>query len=89
MVWYKKVDSFLSIDRKRRYLVQKPSNATFSCRTLYGSYPVSVMFSYCLIGGCHGSAFLYLYVIASRLGEEAAIFGGFCWKDSRPSSPPS
>ena len=23
MVWYKKVDSFLSIDRKRRYLVAK------------------------------------------------------------------
>lgn len=36
-----------------------------------------------------GVPFLYLYVIASRLGEEAAILGGFCWKDSRPSSLPS
>lgn len=56
--------------------MQKPSNANFSCRTLNGSYPVSVMFSYCLIGSCHGSAFLYLYVIASHLGEEAAILEG-------------
>ena len=28
----------------------KPSIANFSCRTLYGSYPMSVMFLYCLIG---------------------------------------
>ena len=62
MVWYKKVDSFLSIDRKRRYLVQKPSNANFSCRTLYGSYPVSVMFSYCLIGSYPQAVLFYFSV---------------------------
>ena len=78
MVCYKKVDSFLSIDRKRRYLVQKPSNANFSCRTLNGSYPVSVMFSYCLIGGCHGGAFFYIcMLLLLALGRRPPFWGDF------------
>lgn len=39
--------------------LRKPSIANFSCRTLYGSYPMSVMFSYCLINSHLISTFLW------------------------------
>ena len=88
MVWYKKVDSFLSIDRKRRYLVAKPSNANFSCRTLNGSYPVSVMFSHCLIGGCHGGAFFISVCYCFSPWGGGRHFGGvFVGRVRDPSSP--
>lgn len=47
----------LAIKKGDTWLI-KPSIANFSCRTLYGSYPMSVKFSYCLIGSYpHGAPF--------------------------------
>ena len=48
----------------------------FLVALLYGSYPMSVMFSYCLIGGCHGSAFLYLLCYCFSPWGGGRHFGG-------------
>lgn len=46
-----KLNKYISDEKSDTWLL-KPSIANFSCRTLYGSYPMSVMFSCCLIGSC-------------------------------------
>lgn len=45
----------------------KPSIANFSCRTLYGSYPMSVMFSCCLIGSYLKRQFFICFLFLAKL----------------------
>ena len=54
-------------DRKRRYLVVKTKYRHFLVAPLYGSYPMPVMFSYCLIGNYLARCVFFFCVVISGI----------------------